>query len=377
MKRLLSKGGYKGNRQGTFGFCVVLMAVFLILLISANPVVAVDSDGDSMDDAWEVTHFMDLSHDGEADTDADGLTDLQEFQNSTDPNDQDSDGDGIDDGDELADGTDPLTDQFASGLLAYYPFSGNANDMSGNGHHGTVSGATLTTDARGNDASAYSFDGTDDYIIINDGGALSFDANTEDYTVSLWFSTPTLDMPLDAGNYSGHILSDRSATDNVQMSYDFQVYGQSQPNPTNALAVSTWDGGSCCESPITASGFVETDKWYNAVYSVEGQVAKLYINGALQDTKDLSGALAGSTKNTEGTTIGRFAGAFFGHYWPGKVDEIRIYNRTLSAVEVSQLHEKDAPVFSLLQNVATHYAHHWEYFAVEGVPYLAVANFDN
>ena len=42
------------------------------------------------------------------------------------------------------------------GLVAYYPFNGNANDYSGNGHNGTVTGATLTTDRFGNPNSAYS-----------------------------------------------------------------------------------------------------------------------------------------------------------------------------------------------------------------------------
>jgi hypothetical protein len=45
---------------------------------------------------------------------------------------------------------------------------GNANDESGNGHHGTVHGATLTTDRFGNQDSAYLFDGQDDYIALPD-----------------------------------------------------------------------------------------------------------------------------------------------------------------------------------------------------------------
>ena len=45
------------------------------------------------------------------------------------------------------------------GLVAYYPFNGNANDESGNGNNGTVNGATLTTDRFGNTNKAYSFNG--------------------------------------------------------------------------------------------------------------------------------------------------------------------------------------------------------------------------
>ena len=38
-----------------------------------------------------------------------------------------------------------------TGLVAYYPFDGNASDMSGNGHHGTVNGASLRADRHGKD----------------------------------------------------------------------------------------------------------------------------------------------------------------------------------------------------------------------------------
>jgi hypothetical protein len=54
-----------------------------------------------------------------------------------------------------------------NGLVAYYPFNGNANDESGNGKNGTVSGAVLTSDRFGNLISAYIFDGTNDYISAN------------------------------------------------------------------------------------------------------------------------------------------------------------------------------------------------------------------
>ncbi|MBF0232848.1 MAG: hypothetical protein HQK65_07400 [Desulfamplus sp.] len=52
------------------------------------------------------------------------------------------------------------------GLVAEYLFGGNANDSSGNGNHGAVNGATLTTDRFGNSNSAYNFDGVNDYCIV-------------------------------------------------------------------------------------------------------------------------------------------------------------------------------------------------------------------
>ena len=52
------------------------------------------------------------------------------------------------------------------GLVGYWPFNGNANDESGNGNHGTVNGATLTSDRNGTANSAYSFNGVSNYIEI-------------------------------------------------------------------------------------------------------------------------------------------------------------------------------------------------------------------
>ncbi len=54
-----------------------------------------DVDGDGLSDAWELAHFGDLSASAAADSDADGLTNVQEFLRGTDPLVSDSDGDGL------------------------------------------------------------------------------------------------------------------------------------------------------------------------------------------------------------------------------------------------------------------------------------------
>ena len=51
------------------------------------------------------------------------------------------------------------------GLVVYYPFNGNANDESGNGHNGIVNGDTLTTDMFGNPNSAYSLNGMKEQVL--------------------------------------------------------------------------------------------------------------------------------------------------------------------------------------------------------------------
>ena len=68
------------------------------------------------------------------------------------------------------------------GLVAYYPFNGNANDESKNENNGKVFGATLTKNRFGQLNSAYYFDGVDDYIKIENDESL----NPESISVGVW-----------------------------------------------------------------------------------------------------------------------------------------------------------------------------------------------
>ncbi len=70
------------------------------------------------------------------------------------------------------------------GLIAHYPFLGNANDMSGNGNNGIVYGPTLNTDRFNQPDGAYQFDGVDDYIVIPDSDILT--PRNNQLTVAIW-----------------------------------------------------------------------------------------------------------------------------------------------------------------------------------------------
>ena len=69
------------------------------------------------------------------------------------------------------------------GLVAYYPFNGNANDESGNGNHGVVNGATLTNDRFGTSNNAFDFDGISNNIKIGKNISL----NSDYLSISIWF----------------------------------------------------------------------------------------------------------------------------------------------------------------------------------------------
>jgi len=68
-------------------------------------------------------------------------------------------------------------DPFTNGLVAYYPFNGNANDPSGHANNGTVNGAVLATDRFGNANSAYSLDGVSSLIAVPDSPSLRVSNN--------------------------------------------------------------------------------------------------------------------------------------------------------------------------------------------------------
>ena len=78
----------------------------------------------------------------------------------------------------------PLTD----GLVAYYDFNGDANDIIG-GNNGTVTGTTLTTDRFGNGNRAYGFNGTTDKIVSTGNAGFSGDAVM---SASFWVNVPSL-----------------------------------------------------------------------------------------------------------------------------------------------------------------------------------------
>ena len=79
------------------------------ITLSASPMTFLaDTDGDGLPDDWETTYFDNLGSGASGDPDSDGLTNLQEYTEGTNPTVADTDGDGLTDGEEVTAGTDPL-----------------------------------------------------------------------------------------------------------------------------------------------------------------------------------------------------------------------------------------------------------------------------
>lgn len=204
------------------------------------------------------------------------------------------------------------------GLLASYPFSGNANDASGNGNNGTINGAVLTTDRFNKKNSAYSFDGISNSIIIS-----NFTQSPSLFSISLWF------YPTANGHFGTRELLHRCDPTNVQ-NYCWNLsWGYANSSQGNYLVSGiytntpnwNYDGNN-----------LQLNQWYNAIMTYDGINKKVYLNGILISSTPITGQI--NYQNKTGIYLG------YDSYWDfyqGKIDDIRIYSRALTAQEASYL----------------------------------------
>jgi len=204
------------------------------------------------------------------------------------------------------------------GLIAYYPFNGNANDETGNGPNGTVHGALVTTDRFGNPNSAYSFDGVDDYIDI--GAPTTIDLETS-YSVSAWIETDTI-----SSTY-GIIVAYR---DRIDPSVVFQL----DRAGTDVRFVVRDSSGNIA----TATYFdaLTPDNWYYVAGVRRGDSVHIYLNGVegTPSSNTFGEIIANDLK------IGAIDCCRLGihHCFNGSIDNVAIYNRSLSDTEIWALY---------------------------------------
>lgn len=202
------------------------------------------------------------------------------------------------------------------GLVAHYPFNGNANDESGNGNHGTVNGAALTSDRFGNVDSAYIFDGVDDIILIDDDPSLE---PSTALTVSAWVKS--------TGNWS----DDNYISKDAKIGSVSNGYLLRSGEPENEL--NFYAGGKGTKSGVPVDVWVHVAGVY-----VAGIRVTIYIDGDQMAEKTV-GIPSSITYGTGKLGIGGpydSSSLFFN----GTVDDIRIYNRALTASEIQELYRE-------------------------------------
>ncbi len=211
-----------------------------------------------------------------------------------------------------------------NGLVGEWLFSGNANDTSGSGLNGTVNGAVLTADRDGITDSAYSFTGSSGNDIAVPDSAV-FDFGNGDFTISAWFK-----------------VSDTSSQKTIFAGYtDFWLGMFLWDGKMRYFASSngaSWDliNGDTAPNNGIGSITVTADTWHHIVFMRSGNTWKAYLDNA----EDLSITVSGSlVDRNEARYFGRW-GNGGGYRMTGLIDDIRIYNRALSADEISLLYNE-------------------------------------
>ncbi|MEK7434125.1 MAG: LamG domain-containing protein, partial [Cyanobacteriota bacterium] len=207
-----------------------------------------------------------------------------------------------------------------NGLLAYYPFNGNANDMSGNALNAQVQGAVLTNDKSGKSSAAYSFNGTNAYIKIPK-------IPLKNFTITYFFNSTQ--KPLSGGNwYDGNGMVDAencgyvndwgtSLIDNGQIAFGIGGTGDITIKSTKSYNDGNWHFVSAVKS--------ET-------------VIKLYVDGVLEKTGTGNTLLLDSpTYITAGNSPCNLEGN--NRWFKGAIDSIRFYGRELTLEEINAVYK--------------------------------------
>jgi uncharacterized protein (TIGR02145 family) len=206
-----------------------------------------------------------------------------------------------------------LKNDLTSGLVAYYPFNGNANDESGTGYNGTNNGATLTSDRFSNTDKAYTFNGSSNYIEIPTTALI----NLPQGTVSAFIRLDQINIQ--------HTIVDKTVTNLIS-------YFQFLIDNDNKLRAYVNSYSTFYKSQSTLSA----NKWYHVAVTWNGIKIKFYINGILDKEYDCRTSIPNISKTT-------FIGKADNNtaYFKGKLDDIRIYSRDFTNSEIISLYNEN------------------------------------
>ena len=207
-------------------------------------------------------------------------------------------------------------------LKASYPFNANADDVSGSGYHGSVTGAQPTTDRFGEPNKAYEFDGTNDYIVISEYLQVPFWNN---YTISVWF--------LNNGNgntgYYQRIVDKSSSAKTFFLAL----------NSSGQVIFQLYNSGASTYLYDMRQNYFD-NQWHHATVVKTGNNIQLWVDGVLSDSDDTAPRFSNGAKFVIGST-----GAWTWDYydWSGKIDDLKIYNRAISTSEIQTLYGRGGP----------------------------------
>ena len=205
------------------------------------------------------------------------------------------------------------------GLIAYYPFNGNANDYSGNGNNGTVYGAQLTSDKNGKHNAAYTFDGVNDFIKVPTSTSLeNFD---KEITINAWIN---INKWFNSGSVGYFPILEKSDESSIGGLMNLHI------NTSTGIQ-------SIYRGNIAYNNYkIPLNQWVYVSFVCKNNTAYFYIDGNLIGKKQMNGNY--SYKKNSPLIIGKDIPGLV-EYANGKIDEIRIYNRALSDSEIKFLYQ--------------------------------------
>jgi sugar lactone lactonase YvrE len=214
----------------------------------------------------------------------------------------------------------------AAGLYLSYPFNGNANDVSGNSNTGTVQGAaSLTADRYNAGNSAYSFNGTTQYISTT---TLVASPGPQTFSISVWINTTT--------TTGGKIVGFGSSNTGLSGNYDRHIY----MNNAGQIYFGIYNTALSATQTISTAAAYNDGAWHHIVATLSTTNGmRLYVDGAFV------------SYNTSYTTPQAYAGYWRIGYdnlsaWPsaptssffkGSIDDVAIYNSEVTPATVYAL----------------------------------------
>lgn len=192
------------------------------------------------------------------------------------------------------------------------------SDASGTGNNGTLTGTSWITTGRF--GKALSFNGSSARVTVPDSASLDL---TTGMTLEAWVNPATL------GGWRDVVFK------SVDMYYLMVSSGQSDAPAT---------GGTYCSSPLLGTTPVPLNSWSHLAATYDGAAVRLYVNGVQVASRAQTGLINVSTASL---TIG--GDTTFGQYFQGLIDEVRVYNRALSASEIQA--DMNSPVRDTVQPV--------------------------
>jgi hypothetical protein len=222
----------------------------------------------------------------------------------------------------------PVIAMPTDGLVAYYPFDGNAQDESGFNNHGNPNnGVQFVLDRKNRENKAAFFDGINDYIKVPHSGSINF-GRDQDFTISLWVKF---------GDQLNTLVGDNDILSKWEGGYPYVIRVNNQTAKPPYPAPGTWYGARYDGKNSGSAGgqSISNQQFHHIVFMKKGTLLYGYTDG-VQTSANPDNTI-NETKNNAPLYIGARDPSLQGSYFTGAVDDLRIYNRALSEKEIGVL----------------------------------------